>query len=59
MLEVVFGCLRGAFGYAGYKAWAAETEGIRIPKEGIRMLKRVFGWQRNAFGYTGVVVSES
>ena len=43
MLEVVFGCPRGAFGYAGYKTQAAEAEGIRIPNDGIQMLKIASG----------------
>jgi len=41
--KIVFGYPRRAFGYVGYKAWAAEAEGIRIPKDGIRMLKMVSG----------------
>ena len=58
MLEVVFGCPKGAFEYAGYKDWAAEAEGIRIPKNGIRMLKIASECQRKAFGYAVMVVSE-
>ena len=56
--KVVFGCPRGAFGYAEYEAWAAKAEGIRIPKDGIRMLKMVSGCQIKAFEYTGTMVSE-
>jgi len=51
-LKVVFGCPKGAFGYDGYKSWAAEVEGIRIPKNGIRMPKIAFGCPRGAFGYS-------
>ena len=36
LLKIVFGCPRRAFGYTGYKAWAARAEGIRIPRKAFR-----------------------
>ena len=41
-----------AFGYARDKFWAVEAEAIRIPKDGIRMLKTAFRCPRGEFGYT-------
>ena len=48
-IRMLEGCIRmpkRAFGYAGNEIWAAEVEGIRIPKDGIRMPEIEFGCPR-------------
>ena len=52
MLEGSIRMAKRAFGYAGDEIWAAEAEGIRIPKNGILMPKATFECPRGTFGYS-------
>jgi len=51
--KILFGCLRGAFGYAGIQTFNCWAKGIQMLRGGIWMLEVVFRYPIRVFEYAG------